>query len=354
MKSKDYQEILKKSKAFGKWIYITPVSGVILTKAVKNEFQINKVILISKDKLRRVRKRFGFKERLAELEKRSAHYRDFFNVADTYAIAWYSGSPEEVLAFCRKLVRNELAILTLSQLGYGKRKLGPYPTIQGEGQTKRVQEFLYETNGERTRISGQVTGNLENLALHGNWLRFQRDGFFAKLLKVLRGDIHVSKSWRESIERASILIGQGLGSNDIAQSFLWNMIALESLFHEKNERFSDEFPKRAEAFLGWVGFWRIENYAKRIIELYGKRCDFVHEGKRDHITVEDLLFTDNLVFNLINNVIQHIGLFSDKQSIIQFSKKVEAEYFLGVKPKIRPKTLSFMPKHYYDDDLKEV
>lgn len=339
-------------KASKKWMYIAPISRVILTDATKNEFRINKIKLITTKKLLRNKKRFGLSKVFENKNKKLID--DFFTLSETYAITWGSGEADDARIICRKIVRKELAILAISQLGYGNRRLGPYPTIYGEGTIKKVEELLISTNGNGINISGQVTGNMQNLVLHGHWLKFQKETFFVKLLKILRGEIKVSKNWQENIERACFLIGQGLGSNDVSQSFLWNMIALESLFKDKNEKFSTEFPKRAEAFLGWLGFWKDSKYEDRIDELYKKRCDFVHEGKRDEIIVEDLLFSDNLVYNLINNLVLHISLFPNKQSIIDFSRKVAAEHTLGIKSKIRPKTLTYMPKNYYQYDLVEL
>ena len=45
------EQLYEQSKAYGKWVYITPVSGVKLTPSVDNEFRINKSLLISKEKL---------------------------------------------------------------------------------------------------------------------------------------------------------------------------------------------------------------------------------------------------------------------------------------------------------------
>ncbi len=348
------QDILLFTKARAKqWIYIAPIAGVILTDDTKHEFRINNINLISAKKLLKNKRKYGLVKAFTNPSTKKI-YDEFFQISDTYAITWHSGEVENAQIFCRKMVRKELAILAISQLGYGRRRLGPYPTLHGEGHIKMVREFLFDTKGDGIKFSGQVTGNMQGLALHGNWLNFQKENFFIKLLKILRGEIKTSKKWQENIERACILIGQGLGTNDVPQSFLWNMIALESLFKENNEKFSTEFPKIAEAFLGWLGFWKDDKYESRIKELYQKRCDFVHEGKREHITIEDLLFTDNLVYNLLNNVVQHIELFSNKQAILNFSKKVEAEHILGIKSKIRPKTLTFMPKNYYKQDLQEL
>jgi hypothetical protein len=166
----------------------------------------------------------------------------------------------------------------------------------------------------------------------------------------------VKRSWKNDLKRAATLIGQSHCSIDITQSFLWNMIALEILLtqHDRHRRYTDILPERIEAFLGWIGFWDTDNYTERIAEVYGKRCDFVHAGKREHITVEDLLFTDDLLYNLLFNLIHHINHFPSREAVIDFADKVKAEHTLGIKSRVRPKTLTFVSHHYSPKDYQEI
>ena len=97
-----------------------------------------------------------------------------------------------------------------------------------------------------------------------------------------------------------------------------------------------------------------ENYKEKIKSAYKKRCAFVHNGRREEITVEDLLFTDDLLLNLLINLIQHINIFKSKEAVIEFSNKVEAEYLLGVTPRVRPKSLQFSSRHYTADDYLDI
>jgi hypothetical protein len=109
------------------------------------------------------------------------------------------------------------------------------------------------------------------------------------------------------------MIGEGVGANDLLKSFLWNMLA----------------------------FWEEEDYKGRIRELYRKRNDLIHQGRRDRITHEDLAFTDHLLVNLLANLV-NLPIFNSKDAVIDFSKKLEAERILGVKPRVRPKDLRFV------------
>jgi len=150
------------------------------------------------------------------------------------------------------------------------------------------------------------------------------------------------------------MVGQSQCSNDLAQAFLWNMIVLEMLLTERGDKYPEILPKRIEAFLGWVGYWSVDNYEQRIKDVYKKRCRFVHDGNRDQIEVSDLLFTDDLLLNLLANLVTHPKVFSSKDDVIKFADKVEAEHTLGINTKVRPKTLRFFSHSYTDEDLQEI
>ena len=51
----------------GKWVFFTPVPNLLLTKAVNSELQMGRVIFLAASKLRRVRNRYGIKERISDL-----------------------------------------------------------------------------------------------------------------------------------------------------------------------------------------------------------------------------------------------------------------------------------------------
>lgn len=335
----------------GEWSFVVPVSGVRLSKSVNNEFRIKRVLLVAKEKLPHIRKRLGLPEQISKMHKR---YKEFFVSADTFAVIRHSGVPQETKSTCRKIIQDELSILALSQLGFQRRRFGSHPSIKGFPTSGKVTDLIMNTQDARSIIGGRLLGSFTPLHLDQRWKKYQKKVFYTKYLSILNEEIKVSKSWRKELERAAILLGQSQCSNDLTQSFLWNMIALELLLTRQGDKYTEVLPKRIEAFLGWVGFWDVDNYSDRIKEVYKKRSAFVHDGRRENITIKDLLFTDDLLLNLIVNLIQHIKLFESKDKVIEFSRKIEAEYILGVKPKIRPKTLQFISRHYTEKDYQEM
>jgi hypothetical protein len=348
----DFNAYRQQMNELEKWVFVVPVSGVVLTKDVNREFRIKRVLLVAQDKLPRIRKRLGMPQRLSDLKKRYA--TRFFDSARTFAVLRHSGRPGELKNKCLRMVKDELSILAVSQLGYSKRRLGSCPTIEGESTVAKINLLLLSTEDTRKIMEGRLVGKVDELFLDSLWKQYHRKAFFLKLLKVLNGDIRASRAWRDDLARAAILVGQSQCSTDVAQSFLWNMIALELLLTEQGDKYTDVLPKRIEAFLGWVGFWTTNDYTDKIAEVYRKRCAFVHSSRRENITIQDLLFTDDLLYNLLLNLVHHIDQFSSKQAVIDFSEKVEAEHRLGVKPRVRPKTLTFVSWTYSQRDYEEI
>ena len=76
------------------------------------------------------------------------------------------------------------------------------------------------------------------------------------------------------------------------------MIAIETLLTSQGDSYSSVLPKRVEAFIGWTTAWAIGDFENRIQGAYKKRCAFVHAGKFDGLTVRDLVFSDDILFNV--------------------------------------------------------
>lgn len=151
-----------------------------------------------------------------------------------------------------------------------------------------------------------------------------------------------------------ILASKSQSTDDLAQAFLLNVIALETILTAEGDSIQDALPAPAEALLGWVGFWEMDQYTERIRDLYRKRCRLVHDGRLDDITVEDLLFSDDLLFNLLLNLARHPSIFCDTDSIRRFAEKVQAERSLGIRSRLRPTTLSLFSQQYSPQDLLEI
>lgn len=338
----------------GTWVFIVPVSNLVLTKDTDYEFKVDRITFVDSSKLPRIRKRLGFPFTISEFKKRWPDVLDrFFGHSRTFATMRLTGIGSEIEEVFLSHVRDELSLLTLSQLGYSRRKHQATPCVSEEGKTGLLSYLMLNVTKNSWTQPNENTTKLSKLTLDKNWLRWQGDYFFP-LLDIIRGKEKVSPAWRKDIRNAAVLAGQSQQSSDRAKCFMWNMIALELLLTRKGDTYTEMLPNRAEAFLGWMNNWQSGNFEENIREIYNKRCTFVHRGDSSSIEIADILFSDDLILNVLMNVVNHPKLFKSKDDLVKFSEKVEAEKVLGIKPKVRPKTIKASFPVYRDDDYKKI
>lgn len=337
----------------GLWLFVVPVTGLVLTDDVNREITINKVTFVCKSKLPNIRKRLGFPLTIAELKKKR-WAGNFFDSSDVYGICKIGGVGSGAEKEFFVILRNELSVLSLSQLGFGRRHNNASLAPSTKNETGLLTHLMMNLVKESTVINSSKVGRLSELRLDNRWNENQKSSFFFELLELLRGNASVSSGWERDIKNAVFLAGQSQSSSELPHAFLWNMIAIETLLTHRGDSYSIALPKRVEAFIGWTTSWSLSNYEERIKEAYTKRCSFVHGGMSEDITIEDLLFTDILLVNIFFNILKHLDLFHSKEALIDFSNKVEAEHVLGIKSKIRPKTMSYIEMVYSKRDYENI
>jgi hypothetical protein len=330
------------------WVFMVPVGELLLMEAVGREFRVDRAIFVHRDRLPRVRRRLGLGATVSKV-KRTISDWDFFDSGTAFAVMQQAGEPEEVQHQCMKIIREELTILSLSQLGYSRRKqMGP--VTPSRDITNSYLSFLAVSSRDSARFGKySATAPSHQLVLDGRWKDYQDLMFFTKLLKILRRETKVETDWYWELRRASLMIGESVGANDLFKSFLWNMIALEMLLtkDEKGEML-DILPRRVGALLDWSPYWEADNYEERIRNAYKKRNALLHRGRRSKLSERDVAFTDHLLSNVLTNLVSFPKLFSSKEAFVKFSKKVEAEHMLGVKSTVRPQNLRFSRHHKPD------
>ncbi len=164
----------------GTWVFLGPIRGLELTYSVSNEYKVEKITFFSARKLPYIRKRLGLPRPISELKKRiPGHLDRFFDSSDTFAWMRTTGSLDEQQAKFTKLVRDELAILSLSQLGYDRRKSNASPELANY-QSPEASRFLAVCiEDEFLNLGGETTGKIGNLRLDSGWLTFQQQSFFS-------------------------------------------------------------------------------------------------------------------------------------------------------------------------------
>lgn len=333
------------------WLYISPIYHLEISKDLKGELSVGRVIFVEAKKLARIRKRIGLPIVLSKIDKKIPGV-NFFKESKTFAIVQFKGVPEQKEFECRELIENAISLISSSQLGYCNRdNNSQFGIIKTKGTGNR---FFINKNIFEAHLNTYSETKVLPFRLDKRWKEFHKDFYFFDLLKLISSKNKMQKKWKETIIRAAAMSGKSMQSRDIEYSFLWNMIIVEMLLTEQGDKYSESLPERAEAFIGWVGYWEENKFEEKIQNLYTKRCQFVHDGNSNNIAVEDVLFTDDLVFNLLWNIIKHIDLFPSKESVVTFSEKVQAEKLLKVKPKVQPKTLKFMNRNYDETKIKRI
>lgn len=349
-------------KKDGNWIFVTPIDGLELTKVINNEILINRVTFVSKEKLPLIRKRLGIPIPLSELLKNTGKReksiekitKDFFESSKTFAVLPYKGKPEEKEKDCIRLVRDELNILALSQIGWSSRRFNRRLEILTSDKTPYFRKINIDKETAGYTYDIKKAFSPLPLVTNEKWLSFHKRFFFLELLRMIKGKSSISKDWRTILHRVAILVGQSQNSDDLPTCFIWNVIALEMLLTDDNDKISDMLINRAEYFLGWHKEWNNSNYEQRIKDIYKKRCDFVHKGSNKYIDINDLIFTDDLLFNILNNIVRFRNKIKDKRDIIEFAKKFEAEKLLNLKSKYQFGKFEMMRKHYTDNEFRNI
>lgn len=332
----------------GKWLFIAPVGNLVLTKAVQNEFTVKRVTFITGAKFRRIFKRL----KISPTRLKSNRWlEDMLAPQFTLAFLHLSGKPSQIQSQCLQMIRDELNILASSQLHFRRRRSSCTLGLIGEYRRGVNRHAFLDTKSNAWLSGRSVADNPISLALDKEWKNYQREWFFGRFIKILQGKVQVKSSWAEDVTRSVCLVGKSFNANDIGSSFLWNMVALELLLARQGDKYSEVIPKRIEALLGWIGFWKTARFAARISDVYGLRCKIVHDGRLDLVTPKDLLFTDDLLANVLVNLLRHPKLFQSKDDLIDFAERVGAEHLLGVKSRVRPKTLRFVRCRYTQADF---
>lgn len=320
------------------WIHIIPISRLIVSNEIGGNICINDVIFVNKNNLIRSRKKYKLPYTISELKKKLRFTTEFFD-HDTFAIWIHGKHNEDTEKKFLRSVRRALNFLEISQLIYGRREQNSVVCISSEKNIGGI-DYLAINSSKKFKYSSQTIDNPIPLKLDKHWRKFQRFSFFYDLLEITNHKNKlISEAWKDNIINAVVLAADSQATQNHAYAFLFNMIAIETLLAEPSDTYSKELPKRIEAFIGWSNNWKINDLESKIKDLYSKRCKLVHAGELHLISINDVILSDYFLFNIFHNILKHIDLFNSKDQLVKFSNKVQAEKLLGIKGKIRPKTL---------------
>jgi len=313
------------------WVLIIPIYGIKLTKEINHEIKISNVTFISAKKLSRVRKKFNIKKRISELD--TTFFKDWNH--HTYAIIQQTGTISDIKYNLYKIVEKELNIFLSSFFYFKRRDFFHEVSHMGLGRYATMHSFFISSTNSIWSHQGKAI-NLIEYKTDNLWIKNMKERhFFFKLLKFIN-----KKNKFPEIKKVSTLIGKSFNSNDIVDAFLYNMIIIETLLTTTKDKQLEAIISRLSVFFDWLDFWNT-NSKNKIKELYKKRNDYVHNLDYENISIDDLLYTDEIIYNLITNILNHGEIFYSKKALINFTKKIEAERTLGIKTKLTPKTFQY-------------
>ena len=345
------ETIQKIEGAQGRWLILVPIHNLELTKHINRELSVDRVLFVSGGRISRIRKRLGLPKPVSELKKRP-FVGELLTDQTTYAVVQQRGRIRDFKTNCLQLVRDELMVLMSSRLGWSRRRDRCRVGLRGEVIPGRTDNLVIQQDGDYLYSGFQFRNNIP-LQLDDAWKMHCRRTHFDRLLRILKGQIEVKRTWRKQLRHAMLLIGRSWNSGNIADAFLWNMIAMEHLLTHARESFGLVVPKRLEAILGWYSDWAANEWEARLDKLYKLRCKLVHGGDDSGILPEHVLFADDVLSNLLTNIAHDTTFFASKELLVQFAEKVQAERVLNIKPRTRPKKRIFISRSYTAKDLTE-
>jgi hypothetical protein len=170
----------------GTWLFLVPISGLLLTKSVNFEFKVDRVSFIAASHLPFRRKQYGFPSKISELRNRHKGLLNrFFSSEKVFATLRLQGKGRQLKETFLKLVREELAILSLSQLGYSRRRHNAFPAMSMEYKPSKLSYLLLNTNSANWIQQNTTKGKIGELALDASWKSFHNNFFFDDLIKII-------------------------------------------------------------------------------------------------------------------------------------------------------------------------
>jgi len=341
-------EKVKKDCPPGTYLYAVPVSGVRIAKNIGHEFRIQQVTLFSTAKFLRLR-RYGLQFTGSRIRKTA---RRWIDETHTVAVLQISGVPEERRELCHRMVRDELLLLSSSRLGFRKRTRPFVVAPMGSQSVYDSDDIFIGKDVEWMRLnSTRVTADY--LGIDRHFVTFQKELFFPRLMGIVADKYSHTKRWRDFLRGVALLAGKSQNSVELADAFLWNMVALDRLLLMKREskRHNDAIVDRTKAFFGRCRFWTRQRMDEKIRNIYDKRCKLVHDGNRAAVNFSHLILSDEVLANLLIAIVHHQRHFGSKRSIMDFAERENAKETLGLKPRSRDWQFGYRRLRYTANDV---
>lgn len=122
---------------------------------------------------------------------------------------------------------------------------------------------------------------------------------YTEIERILKEDIPFDNHWIYNV----FLVYEKSFSKDIEVSFITIVSALEMIFVDDNNHIKEKLSKRIAVYMS-NDFDVQQDIYKQIKKMYKKRCAFVHEGKNELITMDELWYLRNIANKVIIQFMQ--------------------------------------------------
>ena len=273
----------------------------------------------------RRRRRLKLPDPIIDLKGKSE--LSFMKLADhdlTYQVIWRQGTYKNAKRKADQVCVQDRELLASSQIGWTtRRRMADLAAMKFDPSMYAVSAS-YE-GADSVTIATDRDNRSAKLHLDKNWKESQADSFFGPMLRQLNSSVKLKKGRRDLMVNAARLIGRSCMTANLAQAFLWNMIAIETLLISHNDTAKDAFPKRMQAIAPMRRNWT-DAEGKRIVgDLYQKRCKLVHEGFADTVQPEDVYLTDAILYNCMLNIINNPETLTCQNAVARFADYLAAD-----------------------------
>lgn len=335
-------------------LILIPVFNLEIGRELDGEIRIGDVVFVSTTKIPRIRKRLGFIKTISDINSKIPKETNLFKRANTYAILkWNFANGQSVEKPISK-IKEAIWILASSQTP--SRTNIRYFGLPEHDKHLVNEHFVYSTKTGYFGLQSYRPSPIEPYRLEKEWKMIMKNHFFLAALNIINDKTRVNKKWANDIRNTLIAVGKSQFSTDLSQAFIYNMIGIETLLTRRGEKITIELKNRLNALFSWY-FKRRQwtNWDNKIKEIYDLRCKAVHDGEISNIKIEDLIFTDLIIQNLLLNICNSTKHIKMKQDLIDFTKKYQARELLNLPQKYPFKIIfrSHWPNQKQIDKIKE-
>lgn len=328
------------------FFFLIPIYNLIIAKDVNNEIMIGNTLFVDTEKIPRIRKRLNLPFRVSYIKKKMDG-RDILTKAPSYAYISVRANNEDIAQrIALAEVRKNLYLLMSCQFQTTKRyNLYRFGCFHTQFNDEWDQTLRWEKGKKDVNISEKRCGTSEFI-LNKHILSSPKKIFFIDFLKLKEGE------WKGTIEKTIILIGKSMLSDSIDDALIYNVRAIEALLKEGRKDTTGMIVDKIEALFHWA----LEFNKQRFEEIYKKRCNITHEGAYEEGTCEDLVYLDEVIFNLLNIICKLNKTVKCKNDITKYTKKYFAYKVLKKKMPLEPeyRKVYYSPITYSEKEIEKL